>query len=75
MAGLLDITVEERDADDAFLAVDDRRIDILAVDLEILLDGLAGVAQQPSLVTFSKHCPQRGIHVREPGWDRRRCRR
>ena len=45
--GLLDIAVEERNADDAFLVC--RRIDVLAVDLEVLVRRLAGIARQRAL--------------------------
>src|SRR3954451_17562646 len=41
----LDILVKERDADHALLG----RVDILAVDLEVLLGGLAGLPRQGTL--------------------------
>ncbi len=62
-----DIAVEERDADHAFLAVDHRRVDVLAVDLEHLDRRLAGVARHRALGDLLEHLAQGRVHVREPG--------
>ena len=61
--GLLDIFVEERNADDALV----RRVDVLAVDLEVLLRRLAGIAGQRALGHLAEHRAQLRVHVREPG--------
>ncbi len=60
---LFDIAVEERDADHALRG----RIDILAVDLELLLHRLPGVARQGALGHAREHRAQFRRHVREPG--------
>ena len=60
---LLDIFVEERDADHALLG----RVHILAVDLEVLMRRLARVAGERALGHLIEHRPKLGIHVREPG--------
>jgi hypothetical protein len=58
----LDVFVEERNADDAFL----RRIDILAVDLEIFMRLLAGFAGEHALGHPVEHRPHIGGHGGEP---------
>ncbi|MDT4865171.1 hypothetical protein FQZ97_999590 [compost metagenome] len=64
---LFDITVEIGDADNALLAVDHRRVDVLAVDLEVLGHRPAGFAGQRSFGHLLEHGPEFRIHVREPG--------
>jgi hypothetical protein len=60
--GLLDIGVEEGDADHALVG----RVDILAVDLEVLLGGLARLARERALGHPLEHLAQLRVHVREP---------
>ena len=64
---LLDVAVEEGNADDAFLAVDHGRVDVLAVDLEVFRRRLAGLAGQRALGHLLEHRAQLRIHVGEPG--------
>ena len=65
--GLLDVAVEEWNADDALLAVDHGRVDVLAVDLELLDRLLPGLAGQRALGDLLEHGPQFRVHVGEPG--------
>ena len=58
-----DIAVKEGDADHALV----RRIDILTVDLEVLVRGLAGVARHRALGDLVEHVAKFLRHVREPG--------
>ena len=60
---LLDVFVEEGNADDALV----RRVDVLAVDLEVLFRRLAGFARQRALGHPLEHLAQLRIHVGEPG--------
>ena len=60
---LLDVLVEERDADDALR----RRVDVLAVDLELLARRLPRVAGQSALGHLREHRAQLRGHVGEPG--------
>ena len=62
-ARLLDVLVQERNADDALV----RRVDVLAVDLPVLLGRLAGVAGQRALGHLVEHLAQLRVHVGEPG--------
>ena len=64
---LFDVAVEERNADDAFAAVDDGRVDVLTVDLEFLTRRLARIARQRALGHPLEHRAQLRVHVREPG--------
>ncbi len=65
--GLLDIAVEERNADHALAAVDDRGVDILAVDLEIFSCRPTSVARQRALGHALERGAQLRRHVGEPG--------
>ena len=60
---LLDVLVEEGDADDALVG----RVDVLAVDLEVLPRRLARVARQRALGHLREHRAQLRAHVGEPG--------
>ena len=62
----LDVAVEVRNADDAFLAIDHGCVDVLAVDLEILCYRAARVARQRALGHLLEHFPQLRVHVGEP---------
>ena len=61
---LLDVLVEERDPDDTLV----QRVDVLAVDLEILARRLAGISRQRTLGHLLEHFPQLRVHVRKPLW-------
>src|SRR5262249_27220697 len=52
-----------RNADHALLG----RVDVLAVDLEVLLGGLSRVARKRPLGDTLEHGAQLGVHVGEPG--------
>lgn len=60
---LLDVFVEERNADDTPVG----GVDVLSVDLEVLVRGLAGIARHRALCHALKHGAQLGRHVRKPG--------
>src|SRR3546814_4768338 len=61
--GPFDIAVEIGNADHTLV----RRIDVLAVDLEILGDLPAGGAGERALRHLLEHRPQIGVHVGKPG--------
>ena len=63
---LLDIAVEEGNADDACLPVDHRRVDIFAIDLELLMRRLPRLGGQRALRHLVEHGAQVLRHVGEP---------
>ena len=63
----LDVLVVERNADHALFAVDHRRIDVLAVDLEFLFRRLPGIARHRALRDLLEQLTKVRGHVREPG--------
>ncbi|MNZ81500.1 hypothetical protein D3C78_1001690 [compost metagenome] len=64
--GFLDITVKEGNPDHPWLAIDHRRVHVLAIDLE-LFDGLfPGFARERPLGHFGEHRPGVRVHVGEP---------
>ncbi|MNC32218.1 hypothetical protein D3C75_805630 [compost metagenome] len=63
---LFHVTVKERNTDNALLAINDRCIHILAINLEFFDGLLARLAGQCALGHFSEHCAGFRVHVREP---------
>ena len=73
--GLLDIAVEERDADDAFLAVDRGVSTYWPLILKSSVAGLAGLAGQRAFRHLLEHRAEFRGPCRGTRSDRRRCRR
>src|SRR5437667_11627223 len=56
--GFLDVAIKKRNSEHTFTTVDDRRIDVLAVDLELFLRRLPRAARHPAFGYTLKPSPQ-----------------